>query len=48
MSKRIVFYCASDLTIGDICNLFEGQTNAYDYEIAVDPDGGVVVIQEGK
>lgn len=47
MSERIIFYCADGLTIGDICNLFEGNTNAYDYEIAYDPTG-VIVIREGK
>lgn len=46
MSRRIIFYCAPDITIGDICALFEGQTNAYDYEIAV--EDGVVVIREGR
>ena len=46
MSGRIIFYCAEGLTIGDICNLFGENTNAYDYEIA--HDGGVIVIREGK
>ena len=48
MSGRIIFYCASDLTIGDICNLFEGNTNAYDYKIAYDEETASVVIREGR
>lgn len=48
MNKRIIFYCAEGLTIGDICNLFEGNTNAYDYEIAYDEESASVVIREGR
>ena len=46
MSKRIIFYAAEGLTIGDICILFNNNTDAYDYEIA--NHEGVIVIREGE
>lgn len=43
MSRTICWF-NGDLTVGDICNLFEGQTNAYEYRLAVKDD--VIVLVE--
>lgn len=41
---RVVAYFTADLTVGDICQLFEGNTNVYEYRLMI--DGDVIVLVE--
>ena len=42
--SRVICWFNGDLRVGDICHLFEGQTNAYEYRLAVE-DGIIVLVE---
>lgn len=40
---KVICFFAEGLTIGDICTLFGGNTEAYDYVIDVDDIGNLIL-----
>lgn len=42
---KVICFFAEGLTVGDICTLFSGNTDAYDYVIDVD-DIGTLILRE--
>lgn len=40
---KVICFFAEGLTVGDICNLFAGQTDAYEYVIDVDNHGALIL-----
>lgn len=45
---KIICYFAEELTVGDICNLFSENTNAYEYVIDVDLHGALVLREPSR
>ena len=43
--KRVLAYLDPDIRIGDICAMFEGNTNIYSYRLAVDDNGSIVITE---
>ena len=42
-NPKVICFFSENLTVGDICNLFYGSTDAYEYVLDVDAEGALIL-----